>query len=343
MKKKNLKTGKRVIQPRPVWKLTSFQKVGFNESDVFDCLTESNLIGSGGSGRVYRVTLKSGQIVAVKKLSAHNHNDYGVDFESEVNSLSRIRHSNIVKLLFCSTSEDARILVYEYVENGSLGDILHGEKGGTLLDWERRVSIAVGAAQGLAYLHHDCDPPIVHRDVKPSNILVNADFIAKVADFGLARMLPRVNDSTVMTNIVGSYGYIAPEYAYTMKVNEKSDVYGFGVVLLELVTGKKAVESEMGEGVEIVKWVTEKKAELEKGGLGLGSLLDSRLNWSSTYDYESMVKVLNVGLLCTSRFPMNRPTMRTVVDMLKNLGQVGLPLLHVPFTAVKAEQAQVTW
>ncbi|CAK9174741.1 unnamed protein product, partial [Ilex paraguariensis] len=286
------------------WKITTFLRVGFNEEDVLASLTDDNLIGSGGSGRVYRVKLKSGQTVAVKRLWETNQQSEteGV-FRSEVETLGTIRHGNVVKLLFSCAGEDLRVLVYEFMENGSLGDVLHGEKGGVVLDWAMRFTVAVGAAQGLAYLHHDCVPAIVHRDVKSNNILLDEEFRPKIADFGLAKTLQQ-NDQEgggVMSRVAGSYGYIAPEYAYTLNVTEKSDIYSFGVVLLELITGKRPNDSSFGENKDIVKWVTD-VVLLRPGqggiitgncGADISQLIDTKLN-SSTCDFEEIEKVLNV-------------------------------------------------
>lgn len=308
-------------------KITSFQRVGFNEEDLLDSLTEENLIGSGGSGQVYKVKIKNGEPVAVKRLWGCNKGaDTEVVFRAEVESLGRIRHANVVKLLVSCVGEDLRILVYEYMENGSLGDLLHGDKGGVLLTWAKRFSIAVGAARGLAYLHHDCIPPIVHRDVKSNNILLDEDFGPRVADFGLAKTLQRnVKESDgEMSGVAGSCGYIAPEYAYTLRVNEKSDVYSFGVVLLELITGKRPNDDSFGENKDIVKWVTEVALASAEVGSGMATnpridwakLIDQRMNPSTT-DYEEIENVLNVALLCTSASPMSRPSMRRVVELLK--------------------------
>ncbi|KAF7129798.1 hypothetical protein RHSIM_Rhsim10G0084600 [Rhododendron simsii] len=308
-------------------KITSFQRVGFNEEDLLDSLTEENLIGSGGSGQVYKMKIKSGETVAVKRLWGGNKGgDTEALFRSEVETLGRIRHANVVKLLVSCVGEDFRILVYEYMENGSLGDLLHGDKGGVLLNWAERFSIAVGAASGLAYLHHDCVPPIVHRDVKSNNILLDEEFGPRVADFGLAKTLQhnvREGDGA-MSGVAGSCGYIAPEYAYTLRVNEKSDVYSFGVVLLELITGKRPNDDSFGENKDIVKWVTEvaKSSPQERSGVATNpsidwrQLIDQRLN-PSTSDYREIEKVLNVALLCTSALPVSRPSMRRVVELLK--------------------------
>ncbi|KAF8404791.1 hypothetical protein HHK36_009680 [Tetracentron sinense] len=324
---------------KPPWKLTSFHRVGFNEDDIFTSLTDDNLIGTGGSGKVYRAKLKSGQTVAVKRLWGYNGKQPETegDFLSEVDTLGRIRHGNIVKLFFSCIGEDFRILVYEYLENGSLGDVLHGEKGGVLLDWRKRFTIAVGAAQGLAYLHHDCVPTIVHRDVKSNNILLDGDFNPRVADFGLAKTLQkdvsRGEGESVMSRVAGSYGYIAPEYGYTMRVTEKSDVYSFGVVLMELVTGKRPNDSAFGENKDIVKWVTDEVLASEElrdnggcSGTNLHHLIDEKMNPSSG-DYQEIEKALNVAILCTSAFPMNRPSMRRVVELLKDQRDVSPPAM----------------
>lgn len=202
-------------------KVTTFQRIGFNEEEVTGSLTEENIIGTGGSGLVYKVKLKSGQIVAVKKLLGGNRkpDSYAI-FRSEVETLGGIRHGNIVKLLFSCSGEDFRILGYEYMENGSLGNVLHGEKSGGLLDWPKRFKIAVGSAKGLAYLHHDCMPAIVHRDVKSNNILLDVDFNPRVSDFGLARILQQdvEEEDFAMSRIAGSYGYIAPGKIYSFIV-----------------------------------------------------------------------------------------------------------------------------
>ncbi|KAK8716571.1 hypothetical protein V6N13_043877 [Hibiscus sabdariffa] len=294
------------------WKLTAFQRLDFTCDDVLDCLKEDNIIGKGGAGIVYKGSMPSGDQVAVKRLPAMSRgssHDHG--FNAEIQTLGRIRHRHIVRLLgFCSNHE-TNLLVYEYMPNGSLGEVLHGKKGGHL-HWDTRYKIAVEAAKGLCYLHHDCSPLIVHRDVKSNNILLDSDFEAHVADFGLAKFLQDSGTSECMSAIAGSYGYIAPEYAYTLKVDEKSDVYSFGVVLLELVCGRKPV-GEFGDGVDIVQWVrktTDSKKE------GILKILDPRL---SSVPLHEVMHVFYVAMLCVEEQAVERPTMREVVQILTEL------------------------
>ncbi|KAL5998840.1 hypothetical protein ACLOJK_009788 [Asimina triloba] len=309
------------------WMLTSFHKLGFSEYEILDCLDEDNVIGSGASGKVYKAVLSNGDVVAVKKLwgGVKKGNDVEDEercrnsddgFEAEVGTLGKIRHKNIVKLWCCCTTRDCKLLVYEYMPNGSLGDLLHSSKAG-LLDWPARYKVAVDAAEGLSYLHHDCVPPIVHRDVKSNNILLDGEFGAKVADFGVAKKVEAVGmGPKSMSVIAGSCGYIAPEYAYTLRVNEKSDIYSFGVVILELVTGKRPVDSEFGEK-DLVKWVC---TTLDHKGVE--HVLDPKLD--AKYK-EEMCKVLNIGILCTSPLPINRPAMRRVVKMLQEVSTENKP------------------
>ncbi|CAH1448505.1 unnamed protein product [Lactuca virosa] len=310
------------------WTLMSFHKLSFSEYEILGALDEDNVIGTGASGKVYKVGLSNGETVAVKKLWAGSKpggfDDEDVEngfsgpghdngYEAEVETLGKIRHKNIVRLWCCCSTRNCKLLVYEYMVNGSLGDLLHSSKSG-LLDWPVRYKIAVDAGEGLAYLHHDCVPAIVHRDIKSNNILLDADFGARVADFGVAKVVDG-NDKAgkSMSVIAGSCGYIAPEYAYTLRVNEKSDIYSFGVVILELVTGKLPVDPEFGEK-DLVKWVC---TTLDQKGLDV--VLDPKLD--SCFK-EEICKVLNIGLLCTSPLPINRPSMRRVVKMLQEIGSV---------------------
>ncbi|KAM7525068.1 hypothetical protein LguiA_014970 [Lonicera macranthoides] len=311
----NFKKAKRAID-KSKWTLMSFHKLGFSEYEILDSLDEDNVIGAGSSGKVYKVVLSNGEAVAVKKLWGGSKmveekaKDDG--FEAEVETLGKIRHKNIVRLWCCCTTRDCKLLVYEYMPNGSLGDLLHSNKSG-LLDWPVRFRIALDSAEGLSYLHHDCVPPIVHRDVKSNNILLDGDFGARVADFGVAKAVDAIGKGSnkSMSVIAGSCGYIAPEYAYTLRVNEKSDIYSFGVVMLELVTGRLPVDPEFGEK-DLVKWVC---TTLDQKGLD--HVLDSKLDLCFK---EEICKVLNVGLLCTSPLPINRPSMRRVVKMLQEIG-----------------------
>ncbi|WOL02219.1 hypothetical protein Cni_G10938 [Canna indica] len=305
------------------WTLTSFHKLGFSEYEILDCLDEDNVIGSGGSGKVYKAVLSNGETVAVKKLwgtskkDVENVNQSTDDgFEAEVATLGKIRHKNIVKLWCCCSHRDCKLLVYEYMPNGSLGDLLHSNKGG-LLDWSARYKIALDAAEGLSYLHHDCMPPIVHRDVKSNNILLDGEYGAKVADFGVAKSVEMIGKGPKsMSVIAGSCGYIAPEYAYTLRVNEKSDIYSFGVVVLELVTGKLPVDPEFGEK-DLVKWVS---STLEQKGME--HIIDPKLDLRHR---DEISKVLGIGLLCTSSLPINRPSMRRVVKMLQEVSAENKP------------------
>ncbi|CAL9096495.1 unnamed protein product [Musa acuminata var. zebrina] len=299
---------------KPNWMLTSFHKLGFSEYEISGCLDEDNVIGSGASGKVYKAVLSNGEVVAVKKLrETPGKTDVfqSVDdgFEAEVATLGKIRHKNIVKLWCCCTHKDCKLLVYEYMPHGSLGDLLHGSKG-RLLDWPTRYKIAVDAAEGLSYLHHDCVPPIVHRDIKSNNILLDDEFGAKVADFGVAKAIVG-KDPMSMSIVAGSCGYIAPEYAYTLRVNEKSDIYSYGVVILELVTGRRPVDPELGEK-DLARWV---QSTVEQRGVD--HVLDPKLDVCYK---DEMCKVLDIGLLCASILPISRPSMRTVIKMLFEVG-----------------------
>ncbi|GLJ30448.1 hypothetical protein SUGI_0602700 [Cryptomeria japonica] len=194
------------------------------------------------------------------------------------------------------------------MKNGSLWNRLHENRSSTL-DWQTRYKISLGTAYGLAYLHHDCAPAIVHRDMKSSNILLDEDKEPCLADFGFAKCLQVSGKGNSTAVIVGTHGYIAPEYAYTYKVSEKSDVYNFGVVLMELVTGRGPMEDEFGENRGVVDWVSAKYFSRES----VVELLDERV---SKFCEEGMMKVLKISVLCTSNVPAQRPCMREVVQML---------------------------
>ncbi|XP_020266819.1 LOW QUALITY PROTEIN: receptor-like protein kinase 5 [Asparagus officinalis] len=297
------------------WKLTSFHTLDFNESNIVKALTDENLIGAGGSGEVYKVAIgnRSGEVVAVKKIRSKTKMDSKLEreFVSEVQILGSIRHTNIVKLWCCISSNDSKLLVYEHMKNGSLYKWLHEKRkamGPPALDWPRRLGIAIGAARGLCYMHHDCSPSIVHRDVKSSNILLDSEFRAKVADFGLARILVKAGEPCSVTAVAGSFGYMAPECAYAVKVNEKMDVYSFGVVLLELTTGREANEGDEQGGLAGWAWhhfLTGKNAT---------DAIDETIKDPSNLD--EIVKVLKLGLVCTGTLPSTRPTMKEAVEIL---------------------------
>ncbi|XP_062101048.1 receptor-like protein kinase 7 [Humulus lupulus] len=311
------------------WDLKSFHVLTFTEEEILDSIKEENIIGKGGSGKVYRVPLSNGKELAVKHIWNNLESQFGrkkirnttpilrkssgksKEFDAEVQTLSSIRHVNVVKLYCSITSEDSSLLVYEYLPNGSLWDRLHGCRK-TKLDWNSRHEIAVGAAKGLEYLHHGCSRPLIHRDVKSSNILLDEFLKPRIADFGLAKNVVQAsNDGQSSTHVIaGTHGYIAPEYGYTYKVTEKSDVYSFGVVLMELVTGKRPIEPEFGENRDIVSWVYSNLKSRE----GVLSLVDSDIPAALR---EDAIKVLKIAVLSTARLPELRPTMRSVVQMLE--------------------------
>ncbi|KAI3842129.1 hypothetical protein MKX03_028733 [Papaver bracteatum] len=295
------------------WRFMEFQRLEFTCNDILDVLKEDNIIGKGGAGIVYKGEMPNGDQVSVKRLSVVSRSGSSHDrgFNAEIQILGRIRHRHIVRLLsFCSNHE-TNLLVYEYMPNGSLGEVLHGENGGHL-HWDTRYKIAVEAARGLSYLHHDCSPPILHRDVKSNNILLDSNFDARVADFGLAKFLQDSGTSEYMSAIAGSYGYIAPEYAYTLNIDEKSDVYSFGVVLLELLSGRKPV-GDFGDGVGIVQWVREMTDSKSEGVL---KILDPRL---PSVPLNEVTHVLYVAMRCVEEQSIERPTMKEVVQFLTEL------------------------
>uniref|UniRef100_A0A0D6QYM3 Protein kinase domain-containing protein n=1 Tax=Araucaria cunninghamii TaxID=56994 RepID=A0A0D6QYM3_ARACU len=304
------------------WKLRCFHNLSFGKEDIAEALQDKeNVIGTGGSGKVYRVDLQNNVTVAVKQLcpmNMNNNKENGLSklMKAEVDILGLIRHKNIVKLYCCLSNGNSNLLVYEYMQNGSLFDALHkthkdktSNGSGFYLDWPTRYKIALGAAHGLAYLHHDCSPPIVHRDVKSTNILLGEFFEAKIADFGIAKILQVGGGRDSITAFAGTHGYIAPEYAYSYRVTEKSDIYSFGVVLLELVTGKQPIEPEFGENNDIVYWISRKICTRQDAL----EVLDSRI--SKSYE-EEMYQVLKIAVRCTYKLPAPRPRMREVIQML---------------------------
>ncbi|KAG0618072.1 hypothetical protein M758_4G036400 [Ceratodon purpureus] len=297
--------------------LGQLKKFSFRELQIAtDNFNIKNILGKGGFGNVYKGHLSDGTIVAVKRLKGEGSPGAEMQFQTEVEMISLAVHRNLLRLRgFCMTPTE-RLLVYPYMPNGSVASRLRDSVGGKpALDWPTRKCIALGAARGLLYLHVHCDPKIIHRDVKAANILLDEDFEAVVGDFGLAKLLDH-RDSHVTTAVRGTVGHIAPEYLSTGQSSEKTDVFGYGVLLLELITGQRAFEfgrlSNQND-MMLLDWV--KKLQAEKR---LDLLVDSELK--SEYNSLELEEMVQVALLCTQVLPAERPKMLDVARMLEGDG-----------------------
>ncbi|XP_058073965.1 receptor-like serine/threonine-protein kinase ALE2 isoform X2 [Magnolia sinica] len=278
-------------------------------TDNFDA---STILGEGGFGRVFKGVLEDGTKVAVKVLKRDDRQGTR-EFLAEVEMLSRLHHRNLVKLIGICTEEHSRSLVYELIPNGSVESHLHGvDKETASLDWDARTKIALGSARGLAYLHEDSSPRVIHRDFKSSNILLEYDFTPKVSDFGLAKTALDEESEHISTRIVGTFGYVAPEYAMTGHLLVKSDVYSYGVVLLELLTGKKPIDMTQPPGQEnLVTWARPLLTSKE----GLQMLIDPALG--PDFPFDSVAKVAAIASMCVQPEVTHRPFMGEVVQALK--------------------------
>ncbi|XP_043690079.1 probable receptor-like protein kinase At2g42960 [Telopea speciosissima] len=269
-----------------------------------------NVLGEGGYGVVYQGRLMNGTEVAVKKL-LNNLGQAEKEFRVEVEAIGHVRHKNLVRLLGYCIEGIHRMLVYEYVNNGNLEQWLHGamrQQGS--LSWEARMKVILGTAKALAYLHEAIEPKVVHRDIKSSNILIDEEFNAKVSDFGLAKLLGS-GKSHITTRVMGTFGYVAPEYANTGLLNEKSDVYSFGVLLLEAVTGRDPVDySRPANEVNLVEWL-----KMMVGTRRAEEVVDPNLEVKPST--RALKRALLVALRCVDPDSEKRPKMGQVVRMLE--------------------------
>ncbi|KAJ1698788.1 hypothetical protein LUZ63_007300 [Rhynchospora breviuscula] len=299
-------------QHAPQVSLGNVKRFSFRELQVStDNFSGKNILGKGGFGNVYRGQLPDGTLVAVKRLKDGNAAGGEIQFQTEVEMISLAVHRNLLRLYgFCMTATE-RLLVYPYMSNGSVASRLKGKPS---LDWMTRKRISLGAARGLLYLHEQCDPKIIHRDVKAANILLDDYCEAIVGDFGLAKLLDH-RDSHVTTAVRGTVGHIAPEYLSTGQSSEKTDVFGFGILLLELITGQTALEFGKASNQKgaMLDWV--KKMHQEKK---LDVLVDKGLK--NNYDRIELEEMVQVALLCTQFLPGQRPKMSEVVRMLEGDG-----------------------
>ncbi|GMJ08237.1 PBS1-Like 28 [Hibiscus trionum] len=294
------------------------------------CFSDENLLGKGGFGRVYKGTLRSGEVVAIKKmdLPAFKEAEGEREFRVEVDILSRLDHPNLVSLIGYCADGKHRFLVYEYMQKGNLQDHLNGI-GETKMDWPSRLKVAIGAARGLAYLHSSSAVgiPIVHRDFKSTNVLLNANFEAKISDFGLAKLMPEGHDIYVTARVLGTFGYFDPEYTSTGKLTLRSDVYAFGVVLLELLTGRRAVDINQGPNdqnlVLQVRHILNDRKKLRK-------VIDPEMAQSS-FTIESIAMFANLASRCVRVESGERPSMLQCVRELQLIFCTNAKGLGMPF------------
>lgn len=272
-----------------------------------ETLNEEHIIGSGGFGTVYKLAMDDGNVFALKRIVKMNE---GFDrfFERELEILGSIKHRYLVNLRGYCNSPTSKLLIYDFLPGGSLDEALHERS--EQLEWDARLNIIMGAAKGLAYLHHDCSPRIIHRDIKSSNILLDGNLEARVSDFGLAKLLED-EESHITTIVAGTFGYLAPEYMQSGRATEKSDVYSFGVLVLEVLSGKRPTDASFIEkGFNIVGWlnflITENRQH---------EIVDP---YCEGVQAESLDALLSVAIQCVSSSPEDRPTMHRVVQVLES-------------------------
>ncbi|XP_028764389.1 putative serine/threonine-protein kinase [Neltuma alba] len=268
----------------------------------------SNRIGRGGYGVVYKGVLRDGTQVAIKSLSVESKQGTR-EFMTEIDTISNIKHPNLVQLVGCCIEDNHRTLVYEFLENNSLASSLLGSKSKYVaLDWQKRATICRGTASALAFLHDEVQPNIVHRDIKASNILLDENFNPKIGDFGLAKLFPD-NVTHLSTRVAGTVGYLAPEYALLGQLTKKADVYSFGVLMLEVISGRSSSKAAFGDKLLVlVEWIWKLKEENR-----LLDVVDPEL---TSYDETEVMRFIKVALFCTQAAAHHRPTMKQVVEML---------------------------
>nr|GEW33040.1 PTI1-like tyrosine-protein kinase At3g15890 [Tanacetum cinerariifolium] len=291
---------------RSPWRIFTFKEL----HSATNGFSEDNKLGEGGFGSVYWGKTSDGLQIAVKQLKSMN-SKAEMEFAVEVEVLGRVRHKNLLGLRGYCASAEQRLIVYDYMPNLSLLSHLHGQFTAEVrLDWKKRMKVAIGSAEGLLYLHHEVTPHIIHRDIKASNVLLDSNFEPLVADFGFAKLIPD-GVSHMTTRVKGTLGYLAPEYAMWGKVSESCDVYSFGILLLELVTGRKPIEKLPG-GVKrtITEWA---EPYIEKGRFR--DLADPKLR--GNFDEDQLKQFINAAALCVQSEPERRPNMKEVVALLK--------------------------
>lgn len=278
--------------------------------DSTENFSDKYKLGRGGFGTVYRASLQDGRTVAIKKLAAQSQQGER-EFEAEMSTLGNIRHRNLVTLIaayIAPPPSNERLLIYNFLSGGSLDGILGRDvaKDSPFRQWHVRLGIATDTARGLKYLHHDCTPRIIHRDMKPANVLLDDAFVAHVADFGLAREVD-MSKSHMSTAVFGTIGYLAPEYTQRGRLTFKSDVFAFGVLLLQLITGKQPTDEDVAER-GLARWV---------GANSASSIVDPRMEVGDKMN--EVLGAIKLGLLCTARVAADRPSMAEAVHLLENL------------------------
>jgi serine/threonine protein kinase len=271
-------------------------------------LNKESEIGRGGFGVVYRTFLRDAHAVAIKKLTVSSLIKSQEEFEKEVKRFGKIRHQNLVALEGYYWTSSLQLLIYEYLSSGSLHKLLHDNSNKNVLSWRQRFNIILGMAKGLAHLH---ETNIIHYNLKSTNVLIDSSGEPKIGDFGLVKLLPMLDHCVLSSKIQSALGYMAPEFACrTVKITEKCDVYGFGILILEIVTGKRPVEYMEDDVVVLCDMV---RGALEEGKVE--QCIDERL--LGNFAAEEAIPVIKLGLICASQVPSNRPDMSEVINILE--------------------------